>query len=346
MAEPNPSFLHLRMILTKVARVFSTYKRTEPLKFTSHLEECCQRLLMFREYESDKLLVQLVAIQQISLEISGFFNETNSFFGNSGMSIILFIKSMQGKLDDFERNLPSDFQQHRMLNGTLGNVWPKLTPTIADIICYHQSAEIGLYEIGLSHAFNNEVDEAYRLSIIYSFLLAVKTFFSTHFTSAFPMTAARAYITYAQVEYAIRMGIKLLRIPVIDGWDADHARALLDFPNAMKMVIPKFETIIRIRSRNGEHQRPPHDGQDVFVRYLNETKCLKGWSESLGSSSGSDTRGNRQVAETERQALEAADFPLAAGTSQVFSDNFVAMTDSDRLLWAALKWRNDDWLCF
>jgi hypothetical protein len=110
------------MILTKLASVFFTCKKTEPLKFTPHLEECCQRLITFREYESDKLLVQLVAIQRISLQISGLFNEPNAFFENSGMSLRVFIKSMQGELDSFRRNLPSELQQHRMLSNTLDGV--------------------------------------------------------------------------------------------------------------------------------------------------------------------------------------------------------------------------------
>lgn len=117
------------------------------------------------------------------------------------------------------------------------------------------------------------------------------------------MTAARAYITYAQVEYAISMGIKLLRLPVIDGWDANHARALQDFPNAMEVAIAKIEAIIRIRSRNVE-QHKRNDSRDLFTRYLNDMKCLKDWSESLGSSSGFVTRGNRQVAVL---SLESAD---------------------------------------
>lgn len=110
------------MILTKLARVFSTCKKTEPLKFTRHLEKCCQRLVAFREYESDKLLVQLVAIQRISLKISGLFNETNAFFENSGISLRVFIKSMQSELDNFKRNLPSELQQHRMLSNTFDGV--------------------------------------------------------------------------------------------------------------------------------------------------------------------------------------------------------------------------------
>jgi hypothetical protein len=109
-----------RVDTDKVARVFSTCEKTEPLKFAPHLEECCQRLATFREYESDKLLVQLVAIQRISLKISGLFNETNASFENSAMPLRVFIKSMQGELDDFKRNLPSELQQNRMSSNTFG----------------------------------------------------------------------------------------------------------------------------------------------------------------------------------------------------------------------------------
>jgi hypothetical protein len=68
---------------------------------------------MYQEYESDKLLVQLVAIQHISLKFSGIFNEINRPTGSSEVSLRAFIKSMQGELDDFKRNLPFELQHDR-----------------------------------------------------------------------------------------------------------------------------------------------------------------------------------------------------------------------------------------
>jgi hypothetical protein len=225
-----------------------------------------------------------------------------------------------------------------------------LTITVADILCYHQAVEISLYEIGLSHALNNEDDKSYRLGILYSFLLAITAFFGTHLTHAFPMTAARAYITYVQVEYAIRMGIKLLRFPATEGWDSDHARVVLDFPGSMEMAISKLEAVIRIRSRSGEQQRS-RDGLDVFIQYLNNMKCLKNWSESLESASddlrcGSGTSRSQPVAEHERQGIESGDPSSGAGKSQSFSDNFLMINDSDNFLWEALNSQDDDWMVF
>ena len=71
---------------------------------------------MFREYESDKLLVQFVEIQRISLKISSIFNELNDYPGTSGLPLRMFMKSMQGELDNFKRNLPFELQHHRMLS--------------------------------------------------------------------------------------------------------------------------------------------------------------------------------------------------------------------------------------
>jgi hypothetical protein len=104
------------MTLTNAARIFSTCKKTEPLPFTPHLKECCERLVMFGEYESDKLLVQFVDIQRISLKISGIFNESSEYPGISGFSLRMFIKSIQGELDNFKRNLSFDLQHHGLLS--------------------------------------------------------------------------------------------------------------------------------------------------------------------------------------------------------------------------------------
>lgn len=213
----------------------------------------------------------------------------------------------------------------------------------ACVLTYYQAAEINLYEVSLSYAFSNEDDKAYRLSTLYSFLHSLKTFFCTHFTLAYPMTAARSFATSAQAEYAIRMGIKLVRIPSTDGWDSDHARSVLDFPSAMDLVAAKLEGIIRARSRGGQ-QSLSHDGRDIFAHYLNNMRCLKNWSQSLESSSGGLGEGSH--AEHGRQDLESTDTALSAAHPQSFSDNLLAMTDSDNYLWEALNCQNDDWVAF
>jgi len=68
---------------------------------------------MIQEYESDKLLVHLVAIQHISLKLSGMFNETNDYTGSSRVSLRTFIKSMQDELDNFNRTIPIELQHNR-----------------------------------------------------------------------------------------------------------------------------------------------------------------------------------------------------------------------------------------
>lgn len=295
---------------------------------------------MFREYESDELLVQLVAIQHISLKLNGIFNETNDYTGSSGVSLRMFIKSMQGELDNFKRNLSFELQHHRK-SSDIDVALLRLTLATADILCYCQSVEIGLWEIGLSYAFSNEEDTAYRISILYSFLMAVKTFLSTHFSHGYPHTAARAYITSVQCEYAIRMGIKILRIPATDGWDSDHARIVLDFPSVMEMATSKIEAIIRVRALSGEQQSRSND---VFAQHLNNMRCLKNWSQSLDSSGanmggGSAADFSHQRAQQEQQALEPAE-----PNTQSFTDGFLMMTNSDSFIWEALNCQNDDWM--
>jgi hypothetical protein len=110
----NCSFFHRFTALINTFRTSSSCKKTVPLPFTPHLKECCERLVMFREYESDKLLVQLVAIQHISLKIYSILNETNAYTGCSRVPLRMFMKSMQGELDNFKRNLPFDLQHDRM----------------------------------------------------------------------------------------------------------------------------------------------------------------------------------------------------------------------------------------
>ncbi len=221
-------------------------------------------------------------------------------------------------------------------------------------MCHYQAAEISLYEIGLYHAFNVQDEKAHRLNVLYSCLLAVKTFFNTHFSLSYPVSSARCYTTWAQCRYAIRMGIKLLRIPDAEGWDSDHAREVLDFPGMTEKVIAKLKVITRLRKRNGE-QSMSHDvsnaEHDIFSQYLKQMQCLKNWSESLQSSNSTlrgtcSTSYSQQPAEDEGHDLDPADIPSETGFAQSFPDNFLMTTESDNYLWEALHGQNDDWMAF
>jgi hypothetical protein len=335
------------MTLTRVMRTTTSCNRTEPLPFTPHLEECCDKLAVFREYESDRLLVQLVAIQRISLKISGVFNETDDYSGSSGVPLSTFIRSMQGELNKFKQSLSLDLQDGGLLAYININI-AELILTAPTVSTHYQAAEIRLYDIGLYHAFNAGDDKAHRLSILYSCLLAVKTFFSTHFTLSYPVARARSYMTWLQCGYAIRIGIKLLRIPDSDGWDSDHAREVLDFPGAMDAVIAKLEAITRLRKQNGE-QSTSNDvsnaDRDIFSQYLKQMRCLKNWSESMQSSNSISTSDGyrQQPAGYQQQDPSLADTNSANSTAQSFPDSLLISTDSDSYLWEALNGQNDDW---
>jgi len=81
---------------------------------------------------------------------------------------------MQNELNNFKQNLPFGLQDEGLL--TFININTRLMLTAASVLAHYQAAEISLYEIGLYYAFNAEDDKVYRFSILYSCLLAVKTF--------------------------------------------------------------------------------------------------------------------------------------------------------------------------
>ena len=157
------------------------------------------------------------------------------------------------------------------------------------------------------------------------------------------MTAARAYITMVQSEYAIRMAIKLLCIAATDGWDPDHARSVLDLPSTMAMAVSKIESIIRVRSQNGEQ---PNRDQDVFVKYLDNLKCVKDWSRSLEASS-SALKSSSGPGFGQRDAEPGrVDLDFIHREYQSLYDGFLTAINSDNLLWDTLNSEADDWMAF
>ena len=147
--------------------------------------------------------------------------------------------------------------------------------------CTCQIAEISLYEIGVYRAFNPENDTAHRLTLLYACLMAVKTFFETHFSPSSPIPPSLCYMMWIQSGYALLMGIKLCCC-IADGWDLGHVREVLQFLPSIDTMISKLERIIQLRKPNEEYPIPvasdesvPND--DIFSRYLRQMCCVKRW---------------------------------------------------------------------
>jgi hypothetical protein len=89
-------------------------KYLDDFRFTQYADKCVQILERCREYESDVYLVQLVRLQRIAEEVHQSIPRYN-LMGSLPVqaSIVQSVKTLQMKLDQFGRNLPSHLKQNR-----------------------------------------------------------------------------------------------------------------------------------------------------------------------------------------------------------------------------------------
>ena len=147
------------------------------------------------------------------------------------------------------------------------------------------------------------------------------------------------------------MGIKLLRISDVNGWDCKHAVDVLNFPGNMDTVIAKLEEIIRARMRQSGQftsNGVPNPNRDIFSRFLKQMRCLKNWSESLHSSNSvpTDTPIVRFGPRLAGQEIQDSGDGTTANGVQPFSEEFLMDMSSDNYLWEMLGGQDEDWMTF
>jgi hypothetical protein len=97
----------------------------DPMRYTSHIEDCLQPLSAAIEYNADFFLVQMVKLQKIVEEIrcSGLHSASTM----KGL-VDLYVKSFQKSLHDYKAALPPSLQQNSEHNPCHELVYGLLTP--------------------------------------------------------------------------------------------------------------------------------------------------------------------------------------------------------------------------
>lgn len=152
--------------------------------------------------------------------------------------------------------------------------------------------------------------------------------------------------TWAQCEYALRMGIKLLLVSKVNGWDSEHAHEVLDFPRALDSVISKLEAMIQQR-RTARGQTISNSNSvaqhDIFAHYLRNMQCIKAWSEKI----------QPPALDSEAYKQQSTQFTLQDQTDFLPHNNDCYPHSLDNLnqnmdgyLWAILNGSGDEWMGF
>jgi len=92
------------------AKLCYTFKRLDPIRWTQHLEDCCQALLADAEYPSDIALVHHVRLHHI---LERYLPEAT---GQSALSVPVrsFVNCFEDDIKRFKQSVPRDLLQSGM----------------------------------------------------------------------------------------------------------------------------------------------------------------------------------------------------------------------------------------
>lgn len=289
-------------------------RNLEPQFNTSYILECCHKLGEAGEYQSDATLLQLVRLQEIRYRMGRSFPYDDSHaFRRPDVPIEMFVRAWQMELETFWTSLPSESQQNWLLLAT-----------------YH-TTEIALYEIDMSdcpmclpRVAVRVVDRTGRLESIYASLLATRKVFDVYSSVPVERLSGICFVLWAQFNHSLLNGVKLLASEA-DGWDLQHARSVLTFPDILHNQVKALEEVI---SRRGLVLETAMDGKDVFIRFLYKIHHALRWYESS------------RVSRTEPQELDEQ--LIGPNASLEGTDTAEALSVFDDAFWQNLF--DDNWM--
>ena len=250
-----------------VASALSASCRGLELQFnTPYILECCQKLEEAEEYQSDDVLVQLTRLQEIRYRMGRSFPYDDSHASaKSDAPIEMIVRAWQVELESFWASLPIESQHNQLL-----------------LTNYH-TAKIALYEIDMGASPSCLprnmlifIDRTGSLEFICASLLATKKVFDVYSSVPVERLSGICLMLWTQFSHALLNGIKLLTSEA-DGWDLQHARSFLTFPNILHNQVKGIEEVI---TRRGLSLESAMDGKDVFARLLMKAHQALRWYES------------------------------------------------------------------
>ncbi|KAF6218798.1 hypothetical protein HO133_005341 [Letharia lupina] len=260
----------------------SSCRGLEPQFNTSYILECCHKLEEAGEYQSDVVLAQLVRLQEIWYRMSRSFPYDESLASRRpDAPVEMFVRAWQKELETFWASLPVESQQNsKPPVQSIRSASINCMSTQELLLATYHTTQIALYEIDfpmcLPRVGFQVFDRTGRLEFIYASLLATRKVFGVYSSILVGRLSGICFTLWAQFNYALLNAVKLLTTEA-DGWDLQHARNVLTFPDILHSQVTSIEETI---SRRGLVLENAMYGKDVFIRFLRKVHHALRWYES------------------------------------------------------------------
>ncbi|KEF58862.1 uncharacterized protein A1O9_03705 [Exophiala aquamarina CBS 119918] len=231
------------------AKLSYAFKRLDPMRYTQHLEDCCQFLLTEAEYPSDITLVQHVRLQHI---LEKYMPDA---MGLSALSVPVrsFVKCFEEDIKNFKQSVPRD-----------------LLPS-AHLEIHILSAQIGLYEFVQTADLDPLI---HRIEAWYACLNCISQYWDLFLAEPSENLPTLTFISWLHTIQPLLMLAKLSFL-ITDGWDLDFVRTKWAFGAFIDRLAEKLESVTRTDVS--------HTHRTVGARfnmYAEKMRMCKRWYES------------------------------------------------------------------
>lgn len=116
-ANGNVRLVYLRMfhMLTFLNRAAAGCRGIEPIQYTYHIEASCKRLAEIQQYDTDKMLIHLCRLQNITLKIHDIYDAPEDGTSSANVPLKMRVKLLEKELDIVKQSIPQD-DQHICMN--------------------------------------------------------------------------------------------------------------------------------------------------------------------------------------------------------------------------------------
>ncbi|KAF2188861.1 hypothetical protein K469DRAFT_564540 [Zopfia rhizophila CBS 207.26] len=217
-----------------VSSISANYRqRTEPMRWTSYLEECLRLLEEKKDYSTDQFLVYLTRVQLIRNQAATVVWTDTLPTGNAsdGLPKDFYVHTFKSQIEELKRSVPSELKsnatlQLHILETVISIHEHSLTASPSKDVSFDSSAHLR------------------RAESLWACLTATKSWFNTFFSlDLFPLSC------YAQVTMAIftQMAhclVTLFRLSTFESagvyWDRQRVRQELDFAEVLKTWLKRW----------------------------------------------------------------------------------------------------------
>ncbi|EFX00747.1 thiamine biosynthetic bifunctional enzyme [Grosmannia clavigera kw1407] len=227
-----------------LATVATTNKKADTMMNSPYLDTCCQVLERRMEQPSDRFLVQLVRIQQLSQAIVVAFSLRNAGI-QMDLSTSFMVENLSQRIAQYKAQLPVHFRNDVSIN------------------CHMHLAEVLLYEVGLqdSNGLNNglSLPVAERLNLLSACMRATRDYMQSRFAEPVQDQPRFVCLTAFDFIYAFLTALKLMTFQM-PGWDPRLAREELAFDYVVSRQIFDMQQLARRRGMRSHKARGSEAG--------------------------------------------------------------------------------------